>query len=126
MKIKEIEYSRTSNLGQYESERIGPRVELEEREDVDQAFRTIKARVLRLHEETLRREIHIEELKGKFADEWQERLDFSRDGEYFIVKPKQFLGSRQFGELAAIIKDMGGEYVSAGKESHFKIPVSQE
>lgn len=59
-----------------------------------------------------------------FSDEWQERLDFPKKGEHFIVKPKHYLGS-EFGELASIIRDLGGEYVSASKDSHFKIPVSQ-
>ena len=120
MKIKEVEYSRTFNLGEYESERIGLRVELEETEELDEAFAVIKARVLRLH-----RYVDIEGLKDEFSKEWQEHLDFSREDEYFMVKPKHYLGSDQFGELASIIRDLGGEYVSAGKDSHFRIPLSE-
>jgi hypothetical protein len=38
-----------------------------------------------------------------------------------IVKPKAFLGTDNFIKLAAAVRELGGEYVSAGKESHFKI-----
>jgi len=51
MKYRELEYSRTFNLGQYESERIGLRVDLDEIEDIDETFKTMKGRVFKLHEE---------------------------------------------------------------------------
>jgi len=122
LKIKEVEYSRTFNLGQYESERIGLKVELDESEDLDEAFRNIKARVLQLHEGS-RIETDIESLRDSFLDEWNGRLEFTSNDKYFIVKPKHYLGSDKFGELASIIRDLGGEYVSADKDSHFRIPI---
>lgn len=50
-------------------------------------------------------------------------LDFKIDGSAIIVKPRQFLGSDNFAKIAATIRQAGGEYVSAGKGSHFKVPV---
>lgn len=32
-------------------------------------------------------------------------MDFSKESEYFIVEPRHYLGSDQFGELASIIRD---------------------
>jgi len=122
LKIKEVEYSRTFNLGQYESERIGLKVELDETEGLDEAFRNVKARVLQLHEGS-RMENDIERLRDSFSNRWQESLEFTSDDEYFIVKPKHYLGSDIFGELATIIRDLGGEYVSADEDSHFRIPI---
>ena len=103
MKKGEVEYSRTFNLGQYESERIGLRVELDESEDLDQAFKTIKAQ---LHKEGRVLEVDVDIVKDKFSDEWVERLDFSVEGKYFIAKPKPYLNGDQFRELASIIKDL--------------------
>ena len=39
-----------------------------------------------------------------------------------ILKPKSFLGSEDFAKIAHIVRTNKGEYISAGKESHFKIP----
>jgi hypothetical protein len=39
-----------------------------------------------------------------------------------ILKPKQFLGSDHFSKIAATVRTIGGQYVSAGKNSHFEVP----
>ena len=39
-----------------------------------------------------------------------------------ILKPKQFLGSDNFSKIAATVRNIGGAYVSAGKNSHFEVP----
>lgn len=51
MKYRELEYSRTFNLGSFQSERIGLTVDLDETENLDENFRTLKAIVFRLHQE---------------------------------------------------------------------------
>jgi len=38
-----------------------------------------------------------------------------------IVKPRKFLGSENFAKIASAIRAIGGQYVSAGKASHFEI-----
>lgn len=50
------------------------------------------------------------------------RIDI--EGSTMIVKvsPAQFLGSDNFSKVAAIVRNLGGQYVSAGKGSHFEIP----
>ena len=34
----------------------------------------------------------------------------------------QFLGSEDFAKIASKIRNAGGEYVSTGKQSHFRMP----
>jgi len=57
-----------------------------------------------------------------FPKELADMLTFEESGEWIIIKPRQFLGSENFAKIAAIVRDAGGEYVSVGKESHFRIP----
>jgi len=64
----------------------------------------------------------IEQVKNNFPKHLAELLTFEIKENCAIVKPKQFLGSDNFAKIAAIVRNLSGEYVSAGKESHFKIP----
>lgn len=64
----------------------------------------------------------IQEVRAKFPQELEELLNFSVEGDNVIIKTKRFLGSEDFSKIAAIVRDMRGEYISAGKDSHFKIP----
>jgi hypothetical protein len=65
----------------------------------------------------------MEGIKQKFPQELQDLLSFEVQDESVIIKPRQFLGSENFAKIADIVKAHGGDYVSAGKESHFKIPL---
>ncbi len=122
MKIREVEYSRTFNLGQYESERISLKAELDETDDLKQTFNKVKTHVFQLHKEKLNLEI-IQKVKERFLDKWIERIEFLHQENFIIVKTKQYLNTDDFEELRGIVKGFGGEYVSAGKDSHFKIPL---
>jgi len=46
----------------------------------------------------------------------------AKDDDTITVKPNRYLGTEKFGILAQAIRDLGGEYVSAGKDSHFQVP----
>jgi len=61
-------------------------------------------------------------IKAKFPEELKEILTFEAVGEYVVIKPRQYLGSETFAKIAAVVREAGGEYVSAGKESHFRVP----
>jgi len=37
------------------------------------------------------------------------------------IKPRQFLGSDNFAKIASIVRGAGGQYISAGKDTHFRI-----
>jgi len=63
-----------------------------------------------------------EDVRVLFPKDLEEMLTFEESGEYIVVKPRQFLGSENFAKIASIIREAGGEYISAGKESHFKVP----
>ena len=50
-------------------------------------------------------------------------LIFEDAGETIVARPKRYLGTENFRRIASIIQDqMSGEYVSAGRDSHWRIP----
>ena len=63
----------------------------------------------------------IKDVKQAFSSELAGMLLFEETGKFVIVKPRRFLGSDNFAKIAAVVRDLGGEYVSAGRNSHFKI-----
>ncbi|MHA1632675.1 MAG: hypothetical protein ACTSXC_07730 [Candidatus Freyarchaeota archaeon] len=66
--------------------------------------------------------VKVETLKEKLPQKLADLLSFEEGGEYIIIRPRRFLGSENFAKIAGIVKEHGGEYVSAGKQSHFRIP----
>jgi hypothetical protein len=64
----------------------------------------------------------VDEIRMSFPEELEARLSFEEKGDYIIIKPKQFLGSENFAKIASASRGMGGEYISAGKDSHFRVP----
>lgn len=63
-----------------------------------------------------------EKVKASFPQDLQDMLSFDDTPEYVIIKPRQFLGSDNFAKIAALVRELKGEYISAGKESHFRVP----
>lgn len=59
--------------------------------------------------------------KTLFPEQLQTLLDFEEKGDYVIITPRRFLGRGKFAKIAAIVRENDGEYVSSGKDSHFKI-----
>jgi hypothetical protein len=64
----------------------------------------------------------LDDIRMSFPEELEARLGFEDKGEYITIKPKQFLGSDNFAKIASAVRGMGGEYISAGKDSHFRVP----
>jgi len=64
----------------------------------------------------------VKDVRTLFPKELEDMLNFEETGKYIIVKPRQFLGSENFAKIASIVRGTGGEYISAGKESHFRVP----
>jgi hypothetical protein len=64
----------------------------------------------------------LDDIRMSFPEELEARLSFEEKGDYIIIKPKQFLGSENFAKIALAVRGMGGEYISAGKDSHFRVP----
>jgi hypothetical protein len=64
---------------------------------------------------------NINDVKQAFSAELAGMLFFEESGSFVIVKPRRFLGSDNFAKIASIVRELGGEYISAGRNSHFKI-----
>jgi hypothetical protein len=63
----------------------------------------------------------VEDLRMMFPEDLDNMLSFEEKGEYVVIKPKQFLGSENFAKIASTVRGMGGEYISAGRDSHFRV-----
>jgi len=63
----------------------------------------------------------LNDVKQAFSSELLGMLLFEESGKFVIVKPRRFLGSDNFAKIASVVRDLGGEYISAGRSSHFKI-----
>ncbi|MDH7477799.1 MAG: hypothetical protein QHH17_05400 [Candidatus Bathyarchaeota archaeon] len=64
----------------------------------------------------------IEDIKMMFPEDLENLLNFEEKDDYIIIKPRQFLGSENFAKIASVVRGIGGEYISAGKASHFRVP----
>jgi hypothetical protein len=64
----------------------------------------------------------LDDISMSFPEDLEARLSFEEKGDYIIIRPKQFLGSENFAKIASAVRGMGGEYISAGKDSHFRVP----
>ena len=71
--------------------------------------------------ETTTKQRSVDEIRLSFPEELENRLGFEEKDDYIIIKPKEFLGS-DFAKVASAARGMGGEYISAGKDSHFRVP----
>jgi hypothetical protein len=64
----------------------------------------------------------VEDIKMMLPEDLETLLSFEEKEEYIIIKPRQFLGSENFAKIASAVRGIGGEYISAGKASHFRVP----
>ena len=67
--------------------------------------------------------VKIEGLQSKLGKGLAALLTFEETAEGLVITPKQFLGSARFAEIAEALKPFNATYVSAGKLSHWRIPV---
>jgi len=63
----------------------------------------------------------VADIRPIFPKELESMLTFEETGKYIVIKPRQYLGSENFAKIASLVRSAGGEYVSAGKESHFRV-----
>ena len=64
---------------------------------------------------------NLEEIRIMFPQDLDSMLTFEDKGDYVMIKPKQFLGSENFAKIASTVRGIGGEYISAGRDSHFRV-----
>ncbi|UCE28667.1 MAG: hypothetical protein JSV85_05155 [Candidatus Bathyarchaeota archaeon] len=62
------------------------------------------------------------DLKTLFPKDLVEMLTFEEEKDHVVIRTRKYLGKDNFSKIASIIREVGGEYISAGKQSHFKIP----
>lgn len=67
-----------------------------------------------------------DDVRNLFPKELEDMLLFEEKEDHIVIKPRLYLGSDNFAKIAAIIRDQGGEYISAGKESHFRVSREME
>jgi hypothetical protein len=64
----------------------------------------------------------IAQLQNKIPSELKDYLTFEESQRYYIIKPRQILGAENFSKILDAVRELGGEYVSKGKNSHFRVP----
>jgi hypothetical protein len=64
---------------------------------------------------------NLQEIRMAFPEDLEHLLSFEERDDYIMVKPKQFLGSENFAKIASTVRGLGGEYISAGRDSHFRV-----
>jgi len=62
-------------------------------------------------------------VKMLFPPDLQKLLSFEEREDVVIVRPIRFLGPEKFAPIASIARENKGEYISAGKDSHFRMPL---
>ena len=63
----------------------------------------------------------VEEVRMLFPKDLDALLIFEDKPDYVVVKPNHFLGSEYFAKTANTVRSIGGEYVSLGRDSHFRV-----
>ena len=90
--------------------------------EVSRTLKELALSIDRFLERKLPVEARLEMLREKFPEDLKSLVKFEAADNRVVVKPKSYLGKENFSKIAEIIKEAGGEYVSAGKESHFVVP----
>lgn len=73
------------------------------------------------------RELTAEEVASAFPEDLRKLLNFEDKGEFITIRPTGFLGSENFAKIADIVRNrFSGDYISAGKDSHFRVSKKQE
>jgi len=72
----------------------------------------------------------LEDVKKEFGEGIEEFLEFAEKEGIVILTPKAWLGSSAFNDIIAIVRSMGGDYISGDKKvgikAHFEVPLEEE
>ena len=72
--------------------------------------------------QTVPRNLTVDSIEKQFTEEQIPFLAVTDEGSYIRVEFTEFKSKEMFADVANRVKGMGGEWISDGKESHFKIP----
>jgi len=90
-------------------------------DDLSEVSRNLKT-LVSTEEPTIKAESTLQGIQNAFSEELRSMLNFEDSGDYIRISPKRYLGSDNFARIASVVRSLGGEYVSAGRESHFRVP----
>jgi ParB/RepB/Spo0J family partition protein len=68
----------------------------------------------------------LAEIQAKLGADLTKLVDFEATADAVVVRPKGYLGIDRFTAIADILRPFNAKYVSAGKLSHWLIPISAE
>jgi len=148
--ISEVTFSRKYFLGNFETLELSAHAFLAEGEDPKQVFAKLeaetKAYMQTAHPEAFKSsnvskpsqqvpqqptkmvqltiQEQLEKVKQPFG-EFEDLLAFTVSDGKVVVRARQFLGSENFAKIASIVRGLGGNYVSAGRDSHFELPLQK-
>lgn len=92
-------------------------------EAIEQLHKDNEEKMRLFKESQLRRvQVTMEKVVSSIPAKVREKLVFEEDEEEIRVKPQEFLGRDDFRTVASKIQDLGGEYISAGRSSYFRVP----
>ena len=66
--------------------------------------------------------VTIETVSNKIPEDLRKMLVFEDKGDYIKITKARYLDMENFKRVAEIVRKIGGDYVSAGKDSYFRIP----
>ena len=65
----------------------------------------------------------VQDVAKVFPADISSEVSIEEGDEVILVKPKHYLGTDKFRKISEIVKEFeGGAYISAGKDSHWRIP----
>jgi len=139
-KKQEEQVSEAEKYGKMAEEKIKYLKEREEQEKQEQKQKEEQENILFKIPETPQEEKQKQEALKQFIQEPQLATVISRLQKYVDkrvveitrkndhiaeIRPKRYLGAMEYEEISKIVKELGGKYISAGKESRWEIPLKK-
>jgi len=144
MNITKASYSRKFNLGNYESMDVSAEADLAPDDSVLDVWTVLRDNAefwfndqknkkpnprqeqpptTQSNQATKTTQSTEDRIRQAFPTNLEALLEFKQANRIVLIKPKNFLGSEIFADISAIVKDLKGAYVSAGRDSHWEVPV---
>jgi len=129
-----VYYGRKVRIAEYDMLEVGLSQEFDDsvtahdvafaavREKVDSWIEREIARIRELGRDPQSSKLTIDSVSKMIPLDLRKDLFFEEDGDHILIRSRKYLGQEAFRRIAEIAESLGGEYVSAGKDSHFKIP----
>lgn len=137
MRITKVNIERTFNLGNYESIRVGAEADLGDTDNPKETWSILKdnAEMWFIDQQRQKDKPKPQEplkepsqpsrnIADAFPEDIRKKLYFKNEGSFWDIAPLEFLGSDNFAKVSSIIRGLKGEYISAGKNSHFRVPIT--